>query len=313
MTVHQDIRIAVIGDIHDLWESEDEAALNHLGVDLVLFVGDFGNESVEVVRLISHLNLPKAAIAGNHDSWYSATDWGISRCPYDRKKEDRVQQQLDLLGESHVGFSKLDFPNLGLSVVGSRPFSWGGSEWKNGRFYERFGVTSFDDSANRIVTAASTTKTDTLIFIGHNGPTGLGDQPEDPCGQDWQPIGGDHGDPDFAIALAKTRQLEKSIPLVTFGHMHHTLRHTKQQLRRAIHLDAGTVYLNSASVPRIIQEGSDRLRNFSIVTLRNGTVRDISLVWLNSNFQTVSEQLLYQDAIGALQNQEVIEHPSVAR
>jgi uncharacterized protein (TIGR04168 family) len=288
MTVKPELKIAVIGDIHDLWEPEDEAALNYLGIDLVLFVGDFGNESVEIVRLISQLSLPKAAIAGNHDAWYSATDWGISRCPYDRKKEDRVQQQLDLLGDSHVGFSKLDFPELGLSVVGSRPFSWG----------ERFGVNSFEDSVDRIVQAASQTETDTLLFIGHNGPTGLGEDPEDPCGKDWQPIGGDHGDPDFAIALSKTRQLGKSIPLVTFGHMHHTLRHTKQQLRRAVHVKDGTVYLNSASVPRIIQkETSDRLRNFSIVTLRNGVVREASLLWLNSNFQTISEQILYKEAV----------------
>lgn len=47
------LKIAVVGDIHDQWEVEDGNALKHLGVDLVLFVGDFGNESVEVVRAIA--------------------------------------------------------------------------------------------------------------------------------------------------------------------------------------------------------------------------------------------------------------------
>ncbi len=32
---------------------------------------------------------------------------------------------MDLLGTSEVGYGKLDFPALNLSVVGSRPFSWG--------------------------------------------------------------------------------------------------------------------------------------------------------------------------------------------
>lgn len=303
MTAKPDLKIAVIGDVHDLWEAEDEAALKSLEIDLVLFVGDFGNESVEIVRRIAALDLPKAAITGNHDAWYNATDWGISRCPYDRNTEDRVQQQLDLLGAAHVGFGKLDFPDLGVSVVGSRPFSWGGSGWKNGRFYrERFGINSFEESVNQIVNAANQTQSDTVIFIGHNGPTGLGDQAEDPCGKDWQPIGGDHGDPDFELAISKTRQLGKTIPLVTFGHMHHSLRHTKQQLRRAIHVNQETVYLNAARVPRIIQDDNgQKLRNFSIATLQHGTISRVSLLWLNPAFEPVSQELLYEaPAIAAI-------------
>jgi uncharacterized protein (TIGR04168 family) len=295
MVGSQGIKIAVIGDVHDLWDHGDEAALIALEVDLVLLVGDFGNESVDVVRSIAQMNLPKAAIFGNHDAWYTASDWGISRCPYDRKIEDRVQQQTDLLGEAHVGFGKLDFPELRLSVVGSRPFSWGGSGWKNDKFYQdRYGIHSFAESIDRIVAAADQTLYNTVIFIGHNGPTGLGDSPEDPCGKDWQPIGGDHGDPDFEAAIAKTRQLGKTIPLVTFGHMHHSLRHTKQQLRRALHVSPeGTVYLNSASVPRILKNQGEVLRNFSLVTLQGGKVSQASIVWVNETFNIVSENVLY--------------------
>lgn len=296
MAATQRLKIAAIGDIHDRWEAQDEEALKALNVDLALFVGDFGNESVEVVRLIAEMSVPKAAILGNHDAWYTATDWGRSKCPYDRTQEDRVQQQLDLLGDAHVGYGKLDFPEFNLSVVGARPFSWGGSAWKNEHFYrERYGVQSMEESVDRIVTAASQTESDTLLFIGHNGPLGLGDQAEDPCGKDWQPIGGDHGDPDFAAAIEKTRQLGKTVPFVTFGHMHHSLRHTKTQLRRAIHIDhAETFYLNSASVPRIIERDGDRWRNFSIVTLEEGVVTEAALVWVNSQFEIVSETVLYR-------------------
>lgn len=298
------IKIAVVGDIHDQWEADDGIALQRLGVDLVLFVGDFGNESVDVVRAIAALNIPKAAVFGNHDAWYTATDWGRKKCPYNRKQEDWVQLQLDLLGEIHVGYGKLDFPALNLTVVGSRPFSWGGSMWKNADFYQqRFGVRSFEESTARIVAAANNALSETVIFLGHNGPVGLGDRAEDPCGKDWQPLGGDFGDPDLTEAIAQTRANSKTIPLVTFGHMHHKLRHTHQQLRTAIYASPeGTIYLNAASVPRIIQKGSDRCRNFSIVSLQAGIVSQISLVWVDKDFTVASEKILYQQSSQVVQS-----------
>jgi len=289
------VKIAVVGDVHDLWEEEDGIALKHLGIDLVLFVGDFGNESVSVVKAIASLDIPKAVVMGNHDAWYSATDWGRKKCPYDRTKEDWVQQQLDLLGETHVGYAKLDFPDLNLSVVGSRPFSWGGPQWKYNDFYEqRYGVTSFKESSDRIVAAANSTAYETIIFMGHNGPVGLGDRPEDPCGKDWEPKGGDFGDPDFTEAIARTRAAGKSIPLVTFGHMHHSLRFTKKMLRKSLLAKENTIYLNAASVPRIVQNNSDKLRNFSIVTLEAGVVSQVSLVWVGKDFTVASEEILYE-------------------
>ncbi len=293
--IKQKITIAVVGDIHDLWDSEDEVALKHLGVDLVLFVGDFGNEAVEVVRQIAAIDLPLATIMGNHDAWYTASYWGQKQAPYDRTKEDRVQQQLDLLGETHVGFAKLDFPQFNLSVVGSRPFSWGGKVWRNENFYrDRYNVNNFAESTTRIVTAAKNTAHDTIIFIGHNGPTGLGDRPEDTCGKDWKSPGGDYGDPDFAEAIDKVRTLGKSIPLVTFGHMHHRLRHRKDRLRTIVNTSPeGTIYLNSACVPRIKTEKEKLERNFSLVSLDRGKVMQVSLVWLQHNGEIVSNKILY--------------------
>lgn len=296
------IKIAVIGDIHDRWEEKDNLALQHLGVDLVLFVGDFGNESVEVVRRIAALEMPKAAIMGNHDSWYSASAWGRKQCPYDPTKEDWVQQQLDLLGEAHVGYSKLDFPGLQLSVAGGRPFSWGGPEWKNKEFLrDRYGVTDFKESTAKIVAAASQTAFETVIFLGHNGPAGLGDRAEDICGRDWEPLGGDHGDPDFTAAIEQVRAGRKRIPFVTFGHMHHQLRHTRSRSRTAVVANGGTVYFNSASVPRILEKAGERRRNFSLVSLQNGVISEIVLIWLSDDFTVVSQQLLYSTQRSVLQ------------
>jgi len=50
---------------------------------------------------------------------------------------------------------------------------------------------------------------ETLIFLGHNGPVGLGDRAEDPVGKDWQPIGG-FGDPDY---LKRSRRLAPLVKL----------------------------------------------------------------------------------------------------
>nr|KJB54907.1 hypothetical protein B456_009G054000 [Gossypium raimondii] len=64
------VRIAVVGDVHDDWDLEEDAnALQFLKPDLVLFTGDFGNENLELVQDVAALNFPKAVILGNHDSW----------------------------------------------------------------------------------------------------------------------------------------------------------------------------------------------------------------------------------------------------
>jgi len=293
--ITSEITIAVIGDVHGQWSAADSLALQHLQADLVLFVGDFGNEAVEVVREVANLPIPKAVIMGNHDAWYSASSWGRQKAPYDRTQEDRVQQQLDLLGETHVGFSKLDFPQLEVSVVGSRPFSWGGSIWRNSQFYrDRYNIKSFEESTQQIVTSAQNTSQGTLILIAHNGPTGLGKTTESICGRDWKVEGGDYGDPDLTAAIAQVQNLGKGIPLVTFGHMHHELKIPSGQRRKIVEVREQTVYLNAACVPRVIKTAQGSKRSFSLVTLRQGIVQSASLVWLDQDFAIQSDEVLYQ-------------------
>ena len=290
------IKIAIVGDVHDQWEDADAIALKHLGVDLVLFVGDFGNEAVELVGRIASLDLPKAAIFGNHDAWYTASDWGRSKRPYDPLVEDRVQQQTNLLGTSCIGYGKLDFPQFNLSIIGSRPFSWGGSQWKYSDFYQtRFGIDSFEASTRRIVEMGENATCEQIIIIGHNGPTGLGEEPESICGKDWgESLGGDYGDPDLAAAISILQAQGKSIPLVTFGHMHHRLRHTKERLRQPLVIGTNqTVYLNAARCPRILSTIERTLRNFSLVTIIDGQVAQAGLVWMTEDFQVGLEEVYW--------------------
>lgn len=294
-----ELTIAVIGDIHYQWEAADNRALENLGVDLALFVGDFGNEVVPIVALIAQLSLPKAVVLGNHDAWYSASPWGRKRCPYDRLQEDRVQTQLELLQQYHVGYGHLDFPQLGVSVLGGRPFSWGGSEWKNKEFLEDlYQVRNFQDSCDRIVQEGLACTENTILALGHNGPAGLGDTPESLCGRDWQPLGGDHGDPDFGQALQRlTTEHQKNIALVTFGHMHHNLRHRSDRLRTRSRQLGQTLYLNGACTPRWQEFHGEKLRHFSLATLRSGVISQVRSVWANEQGDLALEEQLTAIAV----------------
>lgn len=296
MTDNCSLTIAVVGDVHDQWDvAGDRRALEIIGADLVLFVGDFGNEAVDLVRQIADLPLPKAVILGNHDAWYTASDWGRKKAPYDHAKEDRVQAQLDLLGAAHIGYGHLDLPEFELSIVGARPFSWGGNEWKNKQFYsDRYGVHDFEESAALMQRHIAACQYKTLIFLGHNGPTGLGVEPEDICGRDWNPLGGDFGDPDFAQAIATAHDLGKTVALVTFGHMHHSLRHRKDRYRTAHHFHAPTLYFNAARVPRIqTYKTGDLHHSFSVITLTQGKPTKAELVWVNPEQHSQDKETLW--------------------
>ena len=67
------VRLVLIGDVHHQWNEEDVIALKHLQPDVALFVGDFGEEVVELVQTIKQQvdahNIPAAYILGNHDAW----------------------------------------------------------------------------------------------------------------------------------------------------------------------------------------------------------------------------------------------------
>ncbi|NJN22971.1 MAG: TIGR04168 family protein, partial [Leptolyngbya sp. RL_3_1] len=126
-------------------------------------------------------------------------------------------------------------------------------------------------------------------------PEGVGRSPESICGRDWNPPGGDHGEPDLAAAIAHAQQMGKTVPLVAFGHMHHSLRHRRDRLRDRLTVDGqGTVYLNAAAVPRVIKTATTCQRNFSLVTLRKGQVQDASLTWIDQDLQIVAEESLLQ-------------------
>ena len=66
-------RLVVVGDVHNHWSERDVLALQFLQPDAALFVGDFGEEVVQLVEAIkgqvNTCSIPAAYILGNHDAW----------------------------------------------------------------------------------------------------------------------------------------------------------------------------------------------------------------------------------------------------
>ncbi|CAD5186294.1 unnamed protein product [Musa acuminata subsp. malaccensis] len=286
------LRIAVVGDVHDYWElEEDSKALHFLQVLFhSLSSGDFGNENVELVRSISSLKFPKAAILGNHDCWTTQK--------FSEKKTDRVHLQLECFGDEHVGYCNLDFPMLKLCVLGGRPFSCGGDRlFRPKLLSSRYGVNDMEQSAKKIYEAAlGTPEGHSVIVLAHNGPTGLGSKVSDICGRDWIFGGGDHGDPDLAQAISDLqRDTQIPIPLVIFGHMHKALAYGNG-LRKMIAVGAdNTIYLNAAIVPRVKHilvngSGSSMEEQNQFQTSENGTVRAFTIVeFLDGQVEKIME------------------------
>ncbi|XP_057767127.1 uncharacterized protein LOC130987565 isoform X2 [Salvia miltiorrhiza] len=276
-------RIAVVGDVHDDWSlEEDTKALQLLKPDLVLFTGDFGNENADLVESISNVDFAKAVILGNHDAWNTQK--------FSAREKDAVQLQLESLGDEHVGYRRMDFPNLKLSIVGGRPFSCGGQQvFRKKLLTARYGIHDMDGSANRIYHAALGTPADhSVIFLAHNGPTGLGSGLDDICGKDWIPGGGDHGDPDLALAISQLKETTKlSIKLVVFGHMHKELAFGNGLRKMIVVGDDNTVYLNGAVVPRVKIIGKEQavasgtLRAFTVADISDGSLEKITETWVS--------------------------------
>uniref|UniRef100_A0A0E0L8M4 Calcineurin-like phosphoesterase domain-containing protein n=1 Tax=Oryza punctata TaxID=4537 RepID=A0A0E0L8M4_ORYPU len=310
------VRIAVVGDVvtppYPLPPSPLRSGC--LGLGLGMGAGDYGNENVQLVKSISDLQLPKAAILGNHDCWHTYQ--------FSEKKVDRVRLQLESLGEQHVGYKCLDFPTIKLSVVGGRPFSCGGNRIFRPKLLSKwYGVNDMAESAKKIYDAAANAPEEhAVILLAHNGPTGLGSRMDDICGRDWVAGGGDHGDPDLEQAISDLqRETGVSIPLVVFGHMHKSLAYGRG-LRKMIAFGANrTIYLNGAVVPRVKHAQSSRKpaistseqigleglgglmvptsRAFTIIDLFEGAVEKISEVWVtvgDAGTELEQELVLYK-------------------
>ncbi|PXF48176.1 hypothetical protein BWQ96_02128 [Gracilariopsis chorda] len=301
------VRLICVGDIHGQWDEEDEMALRSLKPDVALFVGDYGDEDVRITRRIADLaddvSFAVGTVFGNHDAFFTASNGGCRRAPYDKSTTCRVSDQIEMLRCYDVSYRSVSFDNIPFSVCGGRSFSAGGPYWKYKTFFRDFvGVFNLKHSINKMIQAVMTAENDGVVFLSHNGPTELGDKPWDPCGKDWGEVpGGDFGDADLRVAIEEARNLGKRVPLVVFGHMHKTLfkgsgNRTMVKTEPDRNTGFETLMLNTAIFPRHTVDPVTRrsLRNFHLVQIGEGGYVDFAEeIWVTSDGKIRESTSLY--------------------
>ena len=266
--------LTVVGDVHRWWRSSDSTFLERSRPDLSLFVGDLGDEDVEIVRRVAELPVPKAVILGNHDAWQS----------FGRKvSTPKLQESLSLLGEDHIAYAVREVPRAGISVIGARPFSWGGPSLRSPELYDEiYGIHTMRQSAAAIVDAARQAQHRDIVILAHNGPLGLGEQTHDIFGKDFGKPGGDWGDRDLALAIQRIEGFGLRVRAVIAGHMHHRLVHPRGGERNRFVRRDNTLFLNAAYVPRVRQnDRGEELSHFLRTRWRNGECVGVEEVWVD--------------------------------
>lgn len=268
-----------MGDLHGQFDTQDAQFIAERGAELCVFIGDLGDEDPEITRRVMATPAPLKVLLGNHDAWES---FRLDRVT------SRLRAVLDVLGDAHFAYQSIDLDSLGVSLVGCRPFSWGGPSLRSPRVYaELYGVATHRDSANRIIDAATSARYGTVVLIAHNGPRGLGSRPGDIYGKDFGRPGGDWGDVDLRIAIQELKKRGLRVKLVVAGHMHHHLAFPRGKTRRLLVVKDNTVYVNPARVPRIYRDGGVIVRHYLSILIERGEVIDISELYVGDGIETV--------------------------
>lgn len=275
--------IAIIGDIHRQFNQHDVAQFNQSDYDLLLFTGDLANywhrEGLTVARQMARLQKPALIIPGNHDTLTAPQLLAeIKQWPRLRRwlawgQPRRLRQWQGALGQVQVGGYSVH-PVLGckdVAVVVGRPFAMGGSVLHcHPQLQRQFGIGTMAESAARLCHLVEHTPHQRLIFLAHNGPTGLGSIRDSIWGNDFWPEAGDFGDSDLRQATDFAQQQGKTVLAVVAGHMHH---HVKGGGQRTWHVvQDGIHYINAARVPRIFVRDGRIFHHHIRLSLTGGTV-----------------------------------------
>jgi uncharacterized protein (TIGR04168 family) len=267
--------VAVIGDLHSAWEVEDIGYFQRGDYPLLLVTGDLGHSGSSdgrgIARSLAQLAPQVLVMPGNND----AADYPHIRAEltYRRARADLL---LDAVAEGHslppsreaaqlCGYSLHPLElNAGFAftVVAGRPFSMGGPELSFPEALARLhGVRSMSDSTERLCALVDDSTSEHLVFLAHNGPSGLGAAPEDIWGRDFHPDAGDWGDPDLRAAIEHARQRGKHVLAVVAGHMHWAVFGSEQVHRRWQLQRDGILYVNAARVPRVFTHQGRTVRH----------------------------------------------------
>lgn len=267
------VSIAVIGDVHLAWDEADIAYFESSDYDLILFVGDLASftfaGALRTARRIARLRRPTLVIPGNHDAVHApqlvseVLRWKrLSHLLSFRmgKRCSALRQALapvPLCGYSHHAFAAR---GLAWGVIAARPHSMGGPTLGYARHLRQtFGIRSMEESAERLCRLVDEAEHERLLFLAHNGPSGLGSSRHDIWGCDFRPEEGDFGDPDLRVAIDHARARDRKVLAVAAGHMHHRLRGGGSRITTLER--NGVLYVNAARVSRIFEQHGRRRRH----------------------------------------------------
>lgn len=287
-----DFRIAVIGDVHDCWNERDVEYFNASDYDLLLFVGDLPGRThrslLKVAGAIAPVTKPLLLMPGNHDAVSLRQLWG--EITQDRgmiekqsaNQERRVEDLGAALGTADriAGYSihPQSADGFAFDIIGARPHSMGGAGIPGYAPYlkRRFTVDSQESSAELLKQIVDRTENERVLFLAHNGPTGLGAERTSIFGRDFHKEGGDFGDPDLEAAMAYARERKTVLGMVA-GHMHHRCKGggTRPWLVER----AGTFYLNAARVPRIFKQDGRSCHHHVEIRLNETGARIFEVLW----------------------------------
>ena len=229
------MKLAVIGDVHSAFDQRDVDYFNRSDYDAVLCVGDLPglrhSRAYDVAKMMSRVERPFFLIPGNHDATtlnqLLAELGGVGPLMTlgGRSQPERVGRLSDAIGKGRVvGYSWHDLGE-DIGLIAARPHAMGKTLSFRTYLSQAFEVTSMKESAELLIRVIQACPHRRLVFLAHNGPTGLGGSPTDIWGCDFKTDGGDWGDPDLEEAIRWARADGRDVLCVLAGHMH---QHTKQ-------------------------------------------------------------------------------------
>ncbi|MBI5849566.1 MAG: TIGR04168 family protein [Planctomycetes bacterium] len=276
MTSHaRPFRILVVGDVHGHWTDVDTQFVEGGDQDLTIFIGDLGDEDTVIARRISEIDAELGIVLGNHDAWQSFSQ---------KEATPALREILALFGDDHLGYTRRELPAAGLTLVGARPFSWGGRDIRSPELYaDLWGITSHEESAERIVGLVAAAEHDDVLIVAHNGPLGMSQAPGDIWGKDFgMRPGGDWGDRDLRFALDRIPETGKRVRGVIAGHMHDRLLFPRGASRRRFARRDGIDFMNPAVVPRIRRDPEHGdLHHFLRTDWLNGALVEVDEIWVD--------------------------------
>ena len=278
--------IGVIGDVHLFWDDEDVAFFNSSGYDLLLFVGDLAAytqvRGQRIARSIGALRTPAMCIPGNHDGLH-ALQLGAEIAPRAHRFRNafcegqarRCRSLEKALGDVElVAYTQRRVAPAGvpLNIVVCRPHSIGGRRLACLRYLdEAYGVDSMESSVARLKSLVDACDDSPILFLAHNGPSGLGDRADSIWGCDFRKKEEDWGDRDLEEAVRYASSKGRKVLATVAGHMH---RKTKSGKRRPAQVEKdGVLYVNAAEVPRHRRAKGVKTRHHVKLTVTAGRVK----------------------------------------